>query len=52
MARKVVFEKSYIIDKSVDFIKENGIDSISNNSFYKRTKHSKQIKMGCSSFLS
>lgn len=29
MARKVVFEKSYIIDKSVDFIKENGIDKLS-----------------------
>ena len=29
MARKVTFEKDYIINKSVDFIKENGIDKLS-----------------------
>ena len=29
MARKAVFEKDYIINKSVDFIKENGIDKLS-----------------------
>ena len=29
MARKVTFEKDYIIEKSVDFIKENGIDKLS-----------------------
>ena len=29
MARKVMFEKDYIIDKSVDFIKEKGIDNLS-----------------------
>ena len=29
MARKVTFEKNYIIDKSVDFIKEKGIDNLS-----------------------
>ena len=29
MARKVVFEKDYIIDKSLDFIKEKGIDNLS-----------------------
>ncbi len=29
MARKVTFEKDYIINKSVDFIKEKGIDNLS-----------------------
>ena len=29
MARKVVFEKEYIIDKSIDYIKEKGIDNLS-----------------------
>lgn len=29
MSRKVIFEKDYIIDKSVDFIKEKGIDNLS-----------------------
>ena len=29
MARKVTFEKDFIINKSVDFIKENGIDKLS-----------------------
>ena len=29
MARKVTFEKDYIIEKSVDFIKEKGIDKLS-----------------------
>lgn len=29
MARKVTFQKDYIINKSVDFIKENGIDKLS-----------------------
>ena len=29
MARKAVFKKDYIINKSVDFIKENGIDKLS-----------------------
>ena len=29
MARKAVFEKDYIINKSLDFIKEKGIDSLS-----------------------
>lgn len=29
MARKVTFEKDYIINKSVDFIKKNGIDKLS-----------------------
>ena len=29
MARKVIYEKDYIIDKSVDYIKENGIDNLS-----------------------
>ena len=29
MARKAVFEKEYFIDKSLDFIKEKGIDSLS-----------------------
>ena len=29
MARKVTFEKDYIIEKSVNFIKENGIDKLS-----------------------
>lgn len=29
MARKAVFEKDYIIDKSLDFIKEKGIDNLS-----------------------
>ena len=29
MARKVIFEKDYIIDKSVDYIREKGIDKLS-----------------------
>lgn len=29
MARKVVFEKDYIIDKSVDFIRDKGVDKLS-----------------------
>lgn len=29
MARKVTFEKDYIIDKSIDFIKEKGIERLS-----------------------
>lgn len=29
MARNVVFEKEYIIDKSIDYIKEKGIDNLS-----------------------
>ena len=29
MSRKAIFEKEYIIDKSVDFIKEKGIDKLS-----------------------
>ena len=29
MSRKVIFEKDYIINKSVDFIKEKGIDNLS-----------------------
>ena len=29
MARKVTFQKDYIINRSVDFIKENGIDKLS-----------------------
>lgn len=29
MARKAIFEKDYIINKSLDFIKEKGIDSLS-----------------------
>lgn len=29
MARKVIFEKDYIIDKSVDFIKDKGVDKLS-----------------------
>lgn len=29
MARKIEFEKDYIIDKSIDYIKEKGIDNLS-----------------------
>ena len=29
MSRRVIFEKDYIIDKSVDFIKEKGVESLS-----------------------
>ena len=29
MARKAIFKKDFIINKSVDFIKENGIDKLS-----------------------
>lgn len=29
MARKAIFQKDFIINKSVDFIKENGIDKLS-----------------------
>ena len=29
MARKAIYEKEFIIDKSLDFIKEKGIDNLS-----------------------